>query len=75
MGAVDIQGPHKVSQSRTFYRHPGMEHDIATSQSATPQSYFSSSELVSLVAEVDSWWSGCLLLEFLDSVGLAVFAQ
>lgn len=52
---VDTQGPHKVAQSRPFYRHSGMEHDITTSQSETPRSYFSSPGLVSVVAEVDSW--------------------
>lgn len=65
---VDTRGPHKVAQSRPFYRHSGMEHDITTSQSETPWAY-SSPGLVSVVPEVDSWESGRFLLEFLYSVG------
>lgn len=51
---VDTRGPHKVAQSRPFYGHSGMEHDITTSQSETPWAYFSSPGLVSVVPEVDS---------------------
>lgn len=54
MGHLDTQGPHDVSQSRSIYRHPWMELDVATSQSTTLWSYFSFSGFVSVVAEVDS---------------------